>query len=73
MVAGERRDVAELDGVGLDQVHVQQVVRAKWEGRTGLGVLEQLVIGPHTPSGFTGLLDGAAPGAVSGAPLPWDG
>jgi len=23
----------------------------------GLGVLEQLVLGPHEPSGFTGLFD----------------
>lgn len=65
MVAGEAYPVEELDGLGLDQVHIQQVVRAKWEGRTGLGVLEQLVVGPHSPSGFTGLLDGAATGAVS--------
>jgi hypothetical protein len=65
MVAGEAYPVEELDGLGLDQVHIQQVVRAKWEGRTGLGVLEQLVVGPHIPSGFTGLLDGAATGAVS--------
>ena len=65
MVTGEVHPVVELDGLGLDQVHIQQVVRAKWEGRTGLGVLEQLVIGPHSPSGFTGLLDGAATGAVS--------
>jgi hypothetical protein len=65
MVAGEAYPVEELDGLGLDQVHIQQVVRAKWEGRTGLGVLEQLVVGPHGPSGFTGLLDGAASGAVS--------
>jgi hypothetical protein len=64
-VAGEAHDVADLDGVGLDQVHVQQVVRAQWGDRSGLGVLEQLVVGPHAPSGFTGLLDGAAEGAVS--------
>ena len=69
LVAGEVHDVVDLDGLAPDQVHVQQVVRAKWEGRTGLGVLEQLVIGPHAPSGFTGALDGAAPGAVSGQPL----
>jgi hypothetical protein len=25
--------------------------------QVGLGVLEQLVIGPHVPSGFTELLD----------------
>jgi hypothetical protein len=69
MVAGEALPVEELDGLDLDQVHVQQVVRAKWEGRTGLGVLEQLAVGPHAPSGFTELLDGAAPGALSGPPL----
>ena len=27
--------------------------------RKGHGVLEQLIIGAHAPSGFTGLLDGA--------------
>jgi hypothetical protein len=66
VVTGEVRDCVKLDGVDLDQVHVQQVVRARWGDRTGIGVLEQLVVGPHRPSGFTGLLDGAAPGAVSG-------
>jgi hypothetical protein len=27
--------------------------------RTGLGILEQLVIGEHEPSGFRSILDGA--------------
>jgi hypothetical protein len=27
--------------------------------REGIGVLEQLIVGPHAPSAFTGLLDGA--------------
>jgi hypothetical protein len=40
-------------------VHVQELVRAHWGNRTGIGVLEQLVIGPHHPTGLTGLLDGA--------------
>jgi hypothetical protein len=65
-VAGEAHRVEDLDNLTVDQVHLQQVVRAKWGERSGLGVLEQLVIGPHAPSGFAGLLDGAAPGAVSG-------
>ena len=26
----------------------------------GIGVLEQLLVGPHFPSGFEGLLDGQA-------------
>lgn len=40
-------------------LHVQQVVRATMGGREGVGVFEQLVLGPHAPSGFTGILDGA--------------
>jgi hypothetical protein len=59
-VAGEVHDVADLDTTSLHDVHVQQVVRATWAERRGLGVLEQLAIGPHAPSGLTGLLDGAA-------------
>jgi hypothetical protein len=40
-------------------IHVQQLVRARWGDREGLGVLEQLVIGAHEPSGLGGLFDGA--------------
>jgi hypothetical protein len=40
-------------------LHVQQVVTATWGEREGIGVFEQLVLGPHAPSGFTDLLDGA--------------
>jgi hypothetical protein len=43
----------------LSHLHVQQLVRARCGGETGLGVLEQLVIGPHEPSGFRDLLDPA--------------
>ncbi|MCB0948905.1 MAG: hypothetical protein KDB44_06420 [Mycobacterium sp.] len=59
VVGGECADVADLDNLELPNVHVQQVMRATWGHRTGIGVLEQLAIGPHAPSGFTGLLDGA--------------
>ena len=37
----------------VDQVRVGDEV--------GTGVFEQLVIGPHEPSGFVDLVDGAAP------------
>jgi hypothetical protein len=44
-------------------LHVQAFVRATLRegGRTrqGIGVLEQLILGPHEPSGFRDLLDGA--------------
>jgi hypothetical protein len=58
-VGGEEAKVEDLDTLAPDCVHVQQVMRATWGSRTGLGVLEQLVIGPHAPSGFRDLFDGA--------------
>jgi len=51
--------LADLDPVAVPHVHVQQLVRATWGDRTGIGVLEQLAIGEHEPSGLTGLFDGA--------------
>jgi hypothetical protein len=60
VVAGEVHDADELDTVSLHNIHVQQVVAATWGERRGIGVLEQLVIGPHAPTGLTGVLDGAA-------------
>jgi len=52
VVDGEAFAVHELDNVEFRNIHVQQVMRATWGDRTGLGVLEQLAIGPHAPSGF---------------------
>jgi hypothetical protein len=34
------------------------VMKASWGERVGLGVLEQIVIGPHEARGLTGLNDG---------------
>lgn len=59
VVGGEQSPVEELDTLSPDCVHVQQVVKATWADRTGLGVLEQLAFGPHAPSGFREFLDGA--------------
>jgi hypothetical protein len=59
-VGAEAHAVEELDNLEPWNVHVQQVVRARWGERVGLGVLEQLAFGPHEPSGLTGFLDGYA-------------
>jgi hypothetical protein len=48
-----------LDPMALDNLHVQQVVRARMGDREGVGVLEQLCLGPHAPSGFREFLDPA--------------
>jgi hypothetical protein len=58
-VAGESWKTDALDPLAPENLHVQQVVRARMGEREGIGVLEQLCLGPHAPSGFTEFLDGA--------------
>jgi hypothetical protein len=59
VIAGESWNDADLDPLALDNIHVQQVVRATCNGKTGYGVLEQLHIGPHPQLGFEDWFDGA--------------
>ena len=59
-VGGESWKESELDPMALDNQHIQQVVRARSGGRTGVGVLEQLCFGPHAGYGFKEFLDGAS-------------
>lgn len=65
-VEGEVHGVDELDTADPACVDVQQVVRATAGEATGIGVLEQLALGPHAPSGFTGFADGYRKGATRG-------
>lgn len=66
-VGGESFDPAELDPLAPENIHVQQVMRATDDsGRVGTGVLEQVVIGPYAPAGFTSWFDGAAPSDRAG-------
>jgi hypothetical protein len=59
-VGSEEHKVEELDNVEPWNIHIQQVMRARWGDKVGLGVLEQLAFGDHAPSGLTGLFDGFA-------------
>jgi hypothetical protein len=52
--------LADLDPLHAQHVHIQTLCKARWGDQNGVGVLEQLVIGPHAPSGFRGMLDGAS-------------
>jgi len=56
-------DLATVDERLPIHLHVQAFCRARMvedgRSRDGVGVLEQLVIGPHAPSGFREMLDGA--------------
>ena len=58
-IGGESFDPNELDLLSPHNIHVQQVVRVTDGQRTGIGALEQIVIGPYAPGGFTKMLDGA--------------
>jgi len=58
-VSHEQWKPAECAPLDPRHLHVQQLCRARLGLETGLGVLEQLVIGPHAPSGLRSLLDGA--------------
>ena len=58
-VGGESFDPRQLDMLAPENLHVQQVVRASDGQKTGIGVLEQICIGPYAPAGFTQFLDGA--------------
>jgi len=59
-VGVERWRLADLDPMAFQHLHVQALCRARRsDGAEGIGILEQLVIGPHRPSGFHDLLDAA--------------
>jgi len=60
VVDGVTWTLADLDPMDPRHIHVQQLCRARIGDEEGLGVLEQLVIGPHAPSGFTSILDPAS-------------
>ena len=62
--AGDRWTLPVRDPLAPHHLHVQALSRATLRDPSGavhegMGILEQLVIGPHTPSGFSDLLDGA--------------
>jgi hypothetical protein len=57
-VGGESFDPAALDLLAPENLHVQQFVRATDGVRTGIGVLEQIAIGPYAPAGWVDLFDG---------------
>jgi hypothetical protein len=59
VVGSESFDPRQLDMLARENIHVQQVVKATDGKRSGVGVLEQICVGPYAPSGFKQFLDGA--------------
>jgi hypothetical protein len=64
-LGAESWSLAGVDPLDPRNIHVQQLCEARMGERRGVGVLEQLALGPHVPSGFRSILDGAADGATS--------
>jgi hypothetical protein len=63
-VAREDFRPGDLDPLLLPHLHIQAIAKARHDGpdgqgSDGIGIVEQLVIGPHAPSGLVGLNDGA--------------
>ena len=54
----ESFDPRQLDNQAPENIHTQQLVTATDGERHGVGVLEQIVVGPYEPAGFKGFFDG---------------
>lgn len=61
-----REDIAldKFDPLDIASIHLQNFVKATLDGHEGIGVVEQFVLGAHTPTGITGFLDGWAPSPI---------
>ena len=53
-------DPSMLDGLAPENLHVQQLVRATDGADQGIGVLENICVGPYAPAGFTDWFDCAS-------------
>ncbi len=58
-MAGESWRLDEIDEMAPENLHVQTVMAATCGTKTGIGVLEQIVVGPYPRYGFTEFLDPA--------------
>jgi hypothetical protein len=57
VVSGESWLLSEIDPAIPTHLHIQAVCEAKMGKRRGIGVLEQLIIGPHGKTGLREILD----------------
>ncbi len=56
-VAAERWPLPVPDPCSPHHLHVQTVCRVRHRDDIGLGILEQMIIGEHHPTGLTGIVD----------------
>jgi hypothetical protein len=58
-IAAESWKCDEVDPLALENIHIQQVVKARCGDDVGYGVLEQMHLGPFEPYGLKDWFDGA--------------
>jgi hypothetical protein len=58
-IGGESWAIEDADNLDPQNQHIQQVVRARIGDEEGIGVLEQIHLGPHKRYGFKEFLDPA--------------
>jgi len=58
-IASESWNLDDIEPLRPENVHIQEVIRVQSGDSVGVGVLEQLVVGPYPRYGFKELLDGA--------------
>jgi hypothetical protein len=58
-ISSESWDLEEIDPLAPGNIHIQEVVRVRDGSSQGVGVLEQLVVGPYPRYGFTQFFDAA--------------
>ena len=58
-IFGESWNLSEIDPLAPENIHIQEVVRVRNGVSQGVGVLEQLVVGPYPKYGFSKFFDGA--------------
>ena len=58
-ISGESWDLNQIDPLAPENIHIQEVVRVHNGVSEGVGVLEQLVVGPYPRYGFTKFFDAA--------------
>ena len=57
--SGESWNLNEVDPVAPENIHIQEVVKVRSGSAEGVGVLEQLVVGPYPRYGFKKFFDAA--------------
>ena len=55
-VGSEQWDVASVDDTAFENQHVQHLMKVTIDGKEGIGVLEQNLLGPYEPYGLEGAL-----------------